>query len=298
MNSCLFIGSKELGLNIFKKIFMKFPQTVKGFVTFDDSNDLRSKFQEIKDYCNDNLIPFYQIKKNPELYDVVNNIKPDFCLVVGWYWIIESDVLDLCEKGFIGMHSSLLPKYRGCSPLVWAIINGEKETGISLFYINNKMDEGDLLYQKSISILDTDYVSDVMKKIEIESENIILKQYPLIISNQVKSFPQNDKDAFYCAQRNPESGKINWDQEPYEIYNFIRAQSKPYPGAFFYTPNGEKIFVYKSEIFVYKYYGNLGQIVKLEDNQILVVCKGGAIFLKICENNQKKFNLKYGDILV
>ncbi|MCQ4923219.1 methionyl-tRNA formyltransferase [Tissierella carlieri] len=297
---CVFIGSKDLGLKALKKIITTCPNTILGCITYDDSKDIRSKLGDFKEYCKGNKIDLIILKKPNELKSIIKKMEPNFCFVIGWYWIIDYETLKLCNDGFIGIHASLLPKYRGCSPLVWTLINGEEETGVSMFYFNEEIDSGDLIAQKEIKISNNDYIDDVLKKVEKEVFNIIEHQYPLIIKGMNNRYKQDNKEISYCAQRRPEDGRINWNKTAEEIYNFIRAQSHPYPGAFIITRKDEKVKIFKSEIFKYKYYGTPGQIVKIEKNTILVICKQGALNLSI-ENKYTDEEIremfKYGDIL-
>lgn len=298
---CAFIGSKELGFEVFTRIACLYPDTLIGCITYDDSNDIRSKLSAFKDYCEKNNINLTIIKKSSELKSIIKNLKPDFCLVIGWYWILDESVLKLCNSGFIGIHASLLPKYRGCSPLVWSLINGEKETGISMFYFDKGTDSGNLISQKNIEILESDYIKDVLEKVEMETLEIIEEQYPLILEGKNKSFKQSEENVSYCSQRTALHGHINWSMSAKQIYNFIRAQSKPYPGAFVITKQNIKVQIYESEIFPYEYYGVPGQIVKIDKNVILVICKHGAINLIIesqYTDEEIKKIFKYGDILM
>lgn len=297
---CLFIGSKELGFTIFKSLVEKYPSTILGCVTYDDRDDVRSKFNEFNEYCEEKDIHLEILDKPSKLKSIIENIKPDFCLVIGWYWIIGKETLKLCKSGFIGIHASLLPKYRGCSPLVWAMINGEKETGVSMFYFDEGIDSGEIIAQKSISILEQDYISDLLIKVENETKKIIDEEYPKIVNGTNEKMIQNNEDISYCAQRMPEHGRINWNSSSIDIYNFIRAQSKPYPGAYTVTNEGRIVKIFKSEIFKYMYYGLPGQIVSVQDNKVLVVCKNGAVLLSIDKNDiddNLKDIFKYGDIL-
>ena len=119
-------------------------------------------FSEFNDKYN---IPVTVVTNNvSNYYEYIQNLKPDLILVIGWYYMIPDSIMQIPSKGAIGIHASLLPKYRGNAPLVWAIINGEKETGISLFYFDKGVDTGDIIAQKNFSIEDTDTIKDILEK--------------------------------------------------------------------------------------------------------------------------------------
>ena len=137
MKKCLFIGSKEFGVIGLRTIYEIEPKSLIGCLTIDDKHDCRSKFYEIKNYCDIKQIPIEVVYKHCQLSEYIKKYKPDFCIVLGWYQIIEKNILDMCPDGFIGVHASLLPRYRGFAPLVWAILNGEKKQEYLCFILMN-----------------------------------------------------------------------------------------------------------------------------------------------------------------
>lgn len=277
---CLFIGSKSLGLHVLKTVYEINKESLSGCVTFDDSNDERSVLTDISEFCAINDIGIEIINKPSELKSVIRKIKPEFCLVSGWYWIIDENTINICSDGIIGIHASLLPRYRGFAPLVWAIINGETETGVSMFYFDSRIDEGDLIDQRRIDISYEDHICDVLLKVEKTVLKMVEENYELLLDGKANRFKQLTKNISYCAKRIPDDGKIDWNNNKEYIYNFIRAQTKPYPCAFIYDCKGEKVKVLSSKIFPYSYYGSTGLIVGVEEDCVTVCCKNGAIVIK------------------
>lgn len=295
---CLFIGSKQLGLSVLRAIYSTNPKSLVGCITINDIDDCRSSLDGFKEFCNSNNVNNKVINKPSELEKCIEIYKPDFCLVVGWYWILSENLLNLCKDGFVGIHASLLPSYRGFAPLVWAVINGERQTGVSLFYFDKNMDEGDIIQQKIIKIEESDYISNVLEKANNASVELIFENYPLLIEGKANRFMQDTVGVSYCSQRKAEDGKINWNNNKEYIYNFIRAQSHPYPGAFFIDGTGQKITIYEAEIFPYPYYGIPGQITNIEGDRITVCCKNGAVIIKPQISKEEiKNRLKFGQKL-
>ena len=167
VNKILFIGSKSLGFSFLKKL-ESINYGKKIFVlTIDDSNDERSVLNDIINFSEERGLPTHVISKPSMLKSVLLEVNPDICFVVGWYWILPYDLIKSVKYGFLGFHASLLPKLRGFAPLVWAILNGEKKTGVTLFYFDEGVDSGDIVDQYGFEIGENDYIADLLKKAKV-----------------------------------------------------------------------------------------------------------------------------------
>ena len=285
----IFIGSKKLGLECVKAIFSTDSRSLRAIITYDDSNDPRCVLNEFKRFSQKNKINLFIVDNPKKSEEIIKQIQPDFCVVVGWYWIISKDALNCVKECILGIHASLLPKYRGGSPVVWAIINGEKQTGVSLFTFNESIDSGDIWAQRIIEIKETDYISDILNKVEFESVKILKNHYNKILKNEINPYKQNEELATYCSNRLPCDGLINWTFPAEKIYNFIRAQASPYPGAFTFI-NNKKTIIEKAELVNTTFYGSPGQVARITDKGILVICGNNKPLLvseiKINNNNR------------
>jgi len=283
-----FLGSKQLGLISAKNLYFSAPNKLSGIITFDDSKDERSVLGDFKQFSYEKKIPIYILKKPSELLGLIEKEKPDLIIVVGWYWIINERLLDKVPDGIIGIHASLLPKYRGFAPLVWAIINGEKRTGISLFYFDRGIDSGDIVAQKEFDILENDTIKEVLEKTERSIADILKENYSKLLSGEAPRTKQNHKNATYCSQRKPEDGRINWNFSNKKIHDFIRAQAPPYPGAFSYIKD-KKITITKSRLFPYPYFGIPGFVSQVKSKSVIVCCATNAIeILEILIDGENK----------
>jgi len=159
---------------------------------------------------------------------------PDLLLVLGWYYIIPREVRESISLGCAGIHASLLPKYRGGAPIPWAIINGEATTGVTFFYMGDEIDNGDIIAQKSFAIEATDNCATVYEKATQASAQVLRDYLPQIAAGTAPRTPQDHSQATYFPLRKPEDGEIDWSWDTKRIRNFIRAQTRPYPGAFIY----------------------------------------------------------------
>src|SRR5204863_2577569 len=214
------------------------PGHVAGAVTFDDSSDSRSALTEISAYCKSVDLPLSVISRPGDLESIVREQSPQYVLVSGWYWIIKPALLSSVPGGFVGLHPSLLPKYRGSAPLVWALLNGEKQTGVSLFYFDDGMDTGDIIDQRSFAIEPEDSIAELLAKAESANLDLVKTYAGSLLSNTAPRRRQDHKLASYGSPRRPEDGRICWNQSATEVHNFIRAQTRPYPCAFTHSADG------------------------------------------------------------
>lgn len=267
----LFIGSKKLGFDCMRAMFRISKDTLIGVLTIDDLSDKRSKFNEFQSFCIKEQIPFFVAKNRLDSENIIENIAPDYCIVVGWYWLIDKRIISIVPEGILGIHNSLLPKYRGGAPLVWSIINGEKKVGFSMFSFTEGMDDGDIWFQYSLNIDENDYINDVLIRLEKLAVEKFEYHYLDILNGKLKPYPQDDQNVTYCAQRIPNDGLIDWKKSAIEVYNFIRAQSMPYPGAFTFL-NQEKLTIWSARLNFSTYYGTPGQVARITDNGVIVIC--------------------------
>lgn len=284
----LFIGSKQLGLDCLKSMYNQSRETLIGVMTFDDTAEGRNKFNDFNDFCSTNEIPIFIAKNRTDSEKIIENQHPDICIVVGWYWLISNEALNSVPYGLLGIHNSLLPKYRGGSPLIWSIINGEKNIGFSMFTFTEGMDEGDIWFQYEFELNQEADINSVLEKIEKEAVKQLDQNYKKILSGELKPKPQNHQEATYCAQRKPDDGRIDWNKSASQIYNFIRAQSYPYPGAFT-TYKNKKLIIWKAIINKSTYYGTAGQVARISNEGVTVICGDNkSITIKDVEYDGKK----------
>ena len=275
-----FIGSKHLGIKALETLCSIDSERITSVVTLDDSEDPRCQLSEIRALCQSRDLPLHVLTKPSQLSDVVRVEKPDLCLVVGWYWLVPPWLLKELQAGFLGIHASLLPKYRGGAPLVWPIINGETQSGISLFYFDEGMDTGDIVAQKKFDIGMDETIADILAKAEAAILETLGEFYPKLLSGAAPRNPQDHSQATYAAQRRPEDGRIDWSKSAERIHNEIRAQTRPYPGAFCHDQAGRQIRIWSSKRFDFDYYGTPGLVAETNGEEVIVTCGQGAVVLK------------------
>ncbi|MCE7995973.1 MAG: hypothetical protein HEP71_28595 [Roseivirga sp.] len=171
----------------------------------------------------------------------------ELVLSVNYLFIVEQDILYHASGYAINIHGSLLPKYRGRTPHVWAIINGETKTGITAHVMTEGCDEGDVILQKEIPVSNDATGGDVLREFEAEYPDLLKEVIKKVAEGDVKLHPQNHHEATFFGKRTPEDGLIDWNWSRNQIRNWIRAQAAPYPGAFTYLKNS-KITIHKAEL--------------------------------------------------
>lgn len=137
---------------------------------------------------------------------------------------------------------------QGGAPLVWAMINGERSAGTTLFFMDGGVDSGDIIAQRRFKIFKTDTIADVYKRANENALQMLEESLPLLEQGAVRRVPQDDSKATHFPQRFPEDGLINWSKPVSDIKNFIRAQTRPYPGAFTRI-NGKKVVIWDADIY-------------------------------------------------
>jgi len=271
MAHCLFIGSKKFGLDCLALLSASFPSTVCAAVTVDDRNDTRTVYTGFVRLAKQNALTLHTLPRGGDLRPYLETYKPALVFVCNWYRLIAPELLAMPKRGFAGIHFSLLPQYRGGAPVAWAMINGEQSTGFSLFRIEEGMDFGPLYAQGRVAIGEDDYIADVLARLENDSLRCLEAKFPAIVDGSAVPVPQAREKASYAAQRLPEDGEIDWRRSQRRIYDFIRAQSRPYPGA--YTPlEGKRLHIWRARPREGIYYGHPGQVAAFDRDEAIVVC--------------------------
>lgn len=241
----------------------------------------------IKKIAESHNIKILQPVKIRREYQEILDLNPDMIITCAYGQIIPKELLDFPRYGAINIHASLLPKLRGGAPIHHAIIDGYDKTGITIMYMNEKMDEGDIILQSSTSISLDDTTETLHDRLSIMGRDLILDAIPKIVSGNINRIKQNEIDATYGYNISREDEKIDFNKTRYEIFNQIRGLNS-YPGA--YTIFNNKILkVWKSEIGSNNYFNKKnGEIVCLYDDGIGVKCLDGEIILKEVQLEGKK----------
>jgi methionyl-tRNA formyltransferase len=184
------------------------------------------------------------IKDQPEL-DKIRILNPDVIVVVAYGKILPPALLHIPKFGCINIHGSLLPKYRGAAPIQWTLIRGETEAGISTMYMNDKMDQGDVIYQEKIPILPEDNYGSLSIKLAQLGGQLIIKTLRAVEQGTAPRLQQNHEEATLAPKITNLDGKIDWNQPAIDIVNRIRGVT-PSPGAYTFM-NGKRIRIHSAK---------------------------------------------------
>lgn len=171
----------------------------------------------------------------------VKRLTPDVILVNSYSMILREDVLAVARFGGINIHGALLPKYRGCNPTQWAILNGETATGVTIHEMSAGLDEGAIIDQRVVPLFFEDTWQTARARISTATDELITANLPTILSGAWSASKQDKTQANYCRRRTPEDGLFDWSQPVTDIYNKIRALLPPLPPAFYVDPAGGKV---------------------------------------------------------
>jgi methionyl-tRNA formyltransferase len=244
-------------------------------------------FKSFEELASAHGIPLCYVRKKasePEYERQLRQLRPDLIVVIGWYYMIPRSWRDAARLGAVGVHASLLPSYRGGAPLVWAMINGETKTGVSLFHLADGIDEGDVIAQTTFDIADDGNIADVLRSASLASQELVRKYVPLLRTGCAPRCPQDQSKATVMPQRRPEDGLILWNSNTArQVYNLVRAQTRPYPGAFTYL-GGKRIILWKVTLSSLTDDGNAlpGKIVSVtpgSEPALAVRCADGELVL-------------------
>ena len=223
---------------------------ISAFFTYDEIKKKNySDFGDFSSLSKKYNIPHYKIKGNIndlENVTIIKKIEPDLILVLGWSQLLKIDLIKIPKIGVFGSHPTILPKYRGRAPIPWTIIKELKKSGLTFFWIDEGIDNGDILDQKQFLISENQDATSLMQKI-IEIGKIMLKEnLAQIQKGIIIRKKQNELDFIEeWPKRTPEDGRIDWSKSAEEIHTLIRATTHPYPGAYTIYKN-KKIKIWKA----------------------------------------------------
>lgn len=217
-------------------------------------------------------------RNRPDGEDLVSRLKevePDVIVATNWRTWIPPEIFTLPHNGTLNVHDSLLPAYAGFAPLIWALINGEKQVGITAHMMNEDIDAGDIVRQRAVDVEPTDTATDLFHKTIGLYGPIILESLDLIAAGHTEWTKQDRSKASFFHKRSDEDSRIDWTWPAQDIANLVRAQSDPYPNAFTYH-RGERLRILAASVSDKKYGGTPGRIFIKEGDGVVIVAGADA----------------------
>jgi methionyl-tRNA formyltransferase len=207
---------------------------VAAVITHDDDPREEIWFRPVRELAAAHGVPVYApaTVNTPEWIERLAAWQPDWVFSFYYRKLLCKEILAIPRRGALNLHGSLLPKYRGRCPVNWVLIHDERETGVTLHYMEEKADRGDIVAQRAVPIDDADTALTLFHKLTAAAAALLRETYPLLRDGRAPRVPQVHADATYFGGRRPEDGRIDWSQPARAIFNLVRAVTHPYPGAF------------------------------------------------------------------
>ncbi len=249
---------------------------ITAIFTHADNSGENHFFKSVARLAAEQEIPVYAPDdvNHPLWVDRIRAMEPEVIFSFYYRNLLCNEILSLPPKGAFNLHGSLLPKYRGRAPLNWVLVNGEKETGVTLHRMTNRADAGDIVAQQTVAIADSDVALSLHHKLCAASQTLLGDALPKIRSGQTQERAQDDTQATYVGRRTPEDGRLTWEKPAQELHNLVRAVSAPWPGAFGHVGTN-KFIVWKSRVRTDLAAAKPGTVLSVAP--LVVACGEGAL---------------------
>lgn len=227
------LGYHDIGAAVFEELVSAGDPPLL-VVTHDDRPGENIWFRSVRDLGERSGIPVIA-PRDVNAPDVVARIaaaEPDYLFSAMFRQIVKAELLAAARRGALNLHPSLLPKFRGRAPINWVLVQGETETGVTLHYMVEKADRGDIVAQRRIAIDDDDTALTLHRKAAREARILFRETYPALVAGTAPRIAQDSSRASYFGARKPEDGEIDWRWPARRVYDLVRAVTHPYPGAF------------------------------------------------------------------
>lgn len=281
----LFVGTPDFAVVSLNELIKDGRNEIVGVVTAPDKPKGRGMSlaeSDVKKFAKTKNIKIFQpekVKKNPELIEEIKKLNPDIACVVVYGKLLPKEFLDIFPKGCVNVHPSLLPKYRGSAPIQWAIINGDKKTGVCTMYLDVGMDDGDVIQKEEVQIGENETAGELWDRLADLGAKLLVKTVNNISDGIIERTPQKG-EVIIAPKIERETSKINWtEKDAYEIKNLIRGLT-PGLGAYS-TYKGKKIKFWKADVITdSEFEENYKSSSKGENGEILLSNEKQGLFIK------------------
>ncbi len=276
----VFMGTPDFAVGVLQGLIDQYHDNIVGVVSQPDKRVGRHQIlvpTPVKELALKYQIPVLQPIRIREDFDDVLKLNPDIIITCAYGQIIPKEILDYPKYGCINVHASLLPKLRGGAPIHKAIIDDYRVTGVTIMYMDTKMDTGDMISKVEVPILDSDNLESLHDKLSVAGEKLLLETLPSILDGTARREKQKEEDATFAYNIKREEEHVDFSKTSREVFNLIRGLS-PIPSANAILDGLEMKF-YASEILSKTYSGSFGEIVDVTKKGIVVKTLDGAILI-------------------
>ena len=286
----VFMGTPDFATKSLKRL-VENDYNVVGVVTVPDrpaGRGQKIKFSSVKEYAISQNLKVLQTEKlkNPQFIDDLKSLKADLFVVVAFRMLPEI-VWSMPPKGTFNLHGSLLPNYRGAAPINWAVMNGDKETGVTTFFIEKDIDTGNIIFQERLTISNEDTAGDIHDKLMHIGSELVCKTIDAIESNKAPNSPQLNETASHAPKIFKADCKVNWEENIIDIHNKIRGLS-PYPTAWTNISREKTLKLFKSSYESANHNETYGKIFISNNKKMKVAAQGGFVHIHELQLSGKK----------
>ena len=284
MTKIVFMGTPDFSVPVLRRL-IEDGYEIAAVVTQPDRPVGRKKLMTpppVKVEAELRGIPVYQPEKirDPEQANAILALKPDLIVTAAYGQILPKSILEVPEYGCINVHASLLPELRGGAPIHYAIMQGKAKTGITIMYMVEKLDAGDMISQVEVAITEEDNVGTMHDKLSAAGAELLSKTLPKLFAGQVEAKPQDENLATFASNIKREQEKIDWSQPGEDIFNQVRGLC-PWPVAYTIY-SGETLKIWRAEKIPLKS-DLLPGVVAVVDNDGFIVSTGNDVGIKVVE---------------
>lgn len=286
----VFMGTPEFSVPVLEAL-VKEGHDIAGVVTQPDKPRGRGKavlMPPVKEKALEYGIKVYQPVKvrEPEFIQVLKGLEPDIMVVVAFGQILPGTVLEIPPLGCVNIHASLLPKYRGAAPIQWAIIDGEKETGVTTMMMDEGLDTGDMLLKTVVPVAEDETGDSLHDKLSAAGAGLIIETLRRIEDGTIVRIPQTEEGTCYAKMLKKTMGDMDWTMEAEALERLVRGLNS-WPGT--YTGwNGKTLKIWKAQALSCEYDGVCGEVVHVDKDRILVKTGKGILSLLELQPEGKK----------
>ena len=308
----VFMGTPEFAVDSLAALVESSDHEIVAVITQPDRPKGRGQkvlMTPVKEYALEkNLVVLQPAKiRTPEFIEELRALAPELIVVVAFGQFLPKEILQLPKYGCINVHASLLPKYRGAAPIHYAVMNGEKESGVTIMRMDKGMDTGAMLAKVAASIGENMTMGELHNELKVAGAQLLLEVIRGLEDGTIKDMPQNDAEATYASLLDKEIEKIEWAKSALEIHNKVRGLN-PWPGAYTLLSDGRKLKIWQTRVVANECIGTKpGTVVAFSKEGFIVACGNGCLeVIEVQPESKKKmpadvyfngYKMKIGEIL-
>ena len=288
----VFMGTPDFAVGSLQALCESGKHEIVGVVTQPDRPKGRGNkmlMTPVKEYALEQGLTVYQPQKvkTPEFVQTLRELQPELIVVAAFGQFLSREILELPPHGCINVHASLLPKYRGAAPIQYAIIKGEKESGVTIMQMDIGMDTGAMLEKVVVPIAENTTMGELHEALREQGAALLLKVIDDIAAGTAVAEPQNDAEATYATLLDRSMEHIDWTKSAQEVHNLIRGFN-PAPSTFTKLPNGKSLKIWGSRLTNKQSEAAAGTVVEAGKHSFFVACGSGVLEITEVQPESKK----------